>query len=301
MKNLFSYDLTARPYSTTLDEVPFITARISPELADAMEQNAQKAFDVIDTPSSGSQKTSSPHRSWNWKLVVGLLLLIPSLLLPLLALKGRLFEESGSAWAVVSLILLMVSAVLIRLAARDQRKQWQTSSRVSPDFDLEAHMKQMKEFSDRAFRELGVPRDALSLDVLPYRYRRNGTTSKSCDKANHYDNQPMLAWRRGQNLCFSDGRVVITIPCDAVAGRMTYDQSFTIKMWLKPTKYDQGPYKKYHITSAGLMACRARTYYGLVIQKSGEEAYEIRIPAYDWMQIEKMVDVKEYEPQGSRA
>jgi hypothetical protein len=237
------------------------------------------------------------------RLWIGLALLIPAVL-PALILREAVFQGNGIWIAVGELALLIASAVLIRMAERSQRRslQQKQSSQAAPDTaDLEAALDQLKALSDRSRKELSIPQDALNLDVLPFVYKRKDAGRKNCLSGNRFDNKPLWIWRQGSNICLSDYRVVLTIPQEDIQGRITYAKPFTVGMWLKETHFTNGQYKPYHIRPAGLLACRAHTYYGVVIGQGNGTDYEWLIPGYDWPQIEKLIHIPDLDalPKGN--
>lgn len=292
MKNLFSYDRTDDEYDLRLDENPYITARLSEDTV----QKIQKVYDEMDAEEDklSEQEDQALHPKIDPRLWIGLGLLALAIL-PVLILREAVFQGNGIWIAVGELVLLIASAVLIRIAERKQRKSLEEASHGKLGDDLDATLNRLNEMSALAEAELSIPEDALYVDVLPFVYKRKGDVKKNCLSGNRFDNQSTRIWRRGWDLCLSDSHVVLTVPQDAIRGRITYAKPYTIELWLKDTKYDEGQYKPYHIRSAGLLACRAHTYYGIAIGQGGGEDYELLIPGYDWPQIEKLISIPELD------
>lgn len=292
MKNLFSYDRTDDEYDLHMDENPYITARLSEDTV----QKIQKVYDEMDAEEDklSEQEDQALHPKIDPRLWIGLGLLVLAIL-PVLILREAVFQGNGIWIAVGELVLLIASAVLIRIAERKQRKSLEEASHGKLGDNLDATLNRLNELSALADAELAIPEDALYVDVLPFVYKRKGEVRKSCLSGNRFDNQSTRIWRRGWDLCLSDSHVVLTVPQDAIRGRITYAKPYTIELWLKDTKYDEGQYKPYHIRSAGLLACRAHTYYGIVIGQEGGEDYELLIPGYDWPQIEKLISIPELD------
>lgn len=294
MKNLFSIDQTEDIRSNRLDETPFHRQTLSPELATAVRKASDAAFEAFDQPAQTPQ--DKPRNRGGWQLGVGLLLTLTAII-PIFAWNDALFSGDRTWFAWVLLAALVAGGVLVGWSYRIQRKTMQAENRArqersaSPENTaaVEDAMKELKRLQAQARRELGIPDTALEMDVFPFIYRRKGEEKVSLDRRDRYQSLLTLVWRRGNDLCLSDGSSTLCIPTDALRTRVDYDRPFVVDMWLHDQRPDEGRFQPYHLKRTGLLSAKGRGLHGIGITTPGGDSYELLVPCYDLPQLEKIV------------
>lgn len=295
MKNLFSIDQTEDIHSNRLDETPFHHEALSPELAAAVRKASDTAFEAFDQPIETPQ-SKRRGGGGGWQLGVGLLLTMTAII-PIFVWSDQLFSGDRAWVAWVLLAALVAGGVLVGWSYRIQRKTMQAENRerqernASPENTaaIEDAMKELKRLQGQARQELGIPDTALEMDVFPFIYRRKGEEKVSLDKRDRYQSLLTLVWRRGDQLCLSDGSCTLCIPTDALRFRVDYDRPFVVDMWLHDQRPDAGRFQPYHLKRTGLLSAKGRGLHGIVITTPSGDSYELLIPCYDLPQLEKIV------------
>lgn len=304
MKNLFSIDQTEEPRSSRLDETPFHRQTLSSELAADIQKASDTAFEAFDRP----VQTSAGRPRGGWQLGVGLLLTVTALI-PVFVWQDALFTGDRVWLSWVLLAALIAGGVLVGWSYRIQHKTMQAETRerqernASPEnaAAIEDAMKELKRLQGQAREELCVPDTALELDVFPFVYCRKGEKQVSQDRKDRFQSVLTLAWRRGNELCLSDGSCTLCIPTDALRARMDYDRPFVVDMWLHDQRPDEGRFQPYHLKQTGLLSVKGRGLHGIVITAPSGDSYELLIPGYDLPQLEKLVTLPQPEQPSPQA
>lgn len=301
MKNLFSIDQTEDPRSNRLDETPFHRQRLSTALEEKLKAASDAAFEAFDRPIETPQ-SKRRGGSGGWQLGVGLLLVLTAII-PVFVWSDALFTGDRAWVAWVLLAALVAGGVLVGWSYRIQRKNMAQENRARQErnadpeqsaayaAEVEAAMKELKQLQAQARRELGIPDTALEMDVFPFIYRRKGEEKVSLDKRDRYQSLLTLVWRRGNDLCLSDGSSTLCIPTDALRTRVDYDRPFVVDMWLHDQRPDEGRFQPYHLKRTGLLSAKGRGLHGIVITAPGGDSYELLVPCYDLSQLEKIVAI----------
>lgn len=301
MKNLFSIDQTEDPRSNRLDETPFHRQRLSTALEEKLKAASDAAFEAFDRPIETPQ-SQRRGGSGGWQLGVGLLLVLTAII-PVFVWSDALFTGNRAWVAWVLLVALVAGGVLVGWAYRILRKNMVQENRARQErnanpeqsaayaAEVETAMKELKQLQAQARRELGIPDTALEMDVFPFIYRRKGEEKVSLDKRDRYQSLLTLVWRRGNDLCLSDGSSTLCIPTDALRTRVDYDRPFVVDMWLHDQRPDEGRFQPYHLQRTGLLSAKGRGLHGIGITTPGGDSYELLVPCYDLPQLEKIVAI----------
>lgn len=283
MKNLFSIDRTDDEFRVSIDDNPFVTARLSDE---KLKEMTDIRLQVIGHDDSRPKVKASPL------LWVGLALMVLAIV-PVLIFRSSLFE-GGRLWiAFADLLLLIASAVCIGAAGRAQRRDMAAAYSQETRLDFEEAMERMNQLTRASRKELNIPNRTVEVDVLPYLYRRAGEKKKDLSKKGHFDNIPVLIWKYGGMVCLSDCRSVLTIPETAFVGYNTYNEPFTVATWVKNVSCESAKYKAYGLRTFGMMSVRGQKYHGVVIRAESGDVYELRIPCYDLPELERLLGLRE--------
>ena len=173
MKNLFSINQTARKDATDFDANGYMKAHVS----DAVRDKLQRALDPPDqesAPASDSPEIAAQKRvNRRNGIISGVAFAIA---LVLFYLDGQRGEGTAmDALTMASILFALVSIVFCFLARRGANKLHAASIPAMDKDFWAAAAARLDEVSREAARELGVPEDAVSLEVFPYHYTvKNG-------------------------------------------------------------------------------------------------------------------------------
>jgi hypothetical protein len=152
--------------------------------------------------------------------------------------------------------------------------------------------KRLEEAAAEAAKELGVPENALSVDILPFHYKTKSDYKTKDDvpvpvgKKNHFDNLSISMYTDGDSLCLATAHELYRIPLADIRGYREYDEDFELDMWLKPEAPDSESYKSYGIRKSGFFSHKGHGYFGL---KLGSD-YEVLIPCYDFGAVRSLLE-----------
>ncbi len=278
MKNLFSINKDICEGAVAFDENPYLAGRVSDDTRDRLSH----AFDILKsdpvrekpTPRQLALKRRA-RRLWGGAFATLAAAIV------LFILTGKI---NSSLPIVLQLILLAVSAVTTFLARRCDAKLT-SSYRESMQPDFAEATARMNAATAEAARELGVPQDAVSLEILPYRYKMADGIPVRAGKKNRFDNISTSAWVADGALFLATAQEVYRIPLSDIRGTRLVDEDFEVDFWLKPEPPDSEMYRAYNIRKAGFFGQRCRTFYAADI---GED-YEFFIPCYDFPLFEDLI------------
>jgi hypothetical protein len=188
---------------------------------------------------------------------------------------------------------LVAAALFFNLKSKKATNRLRSVSESNVTMDFTEASKLLEEAAAEAARELGIPKNALSVDVLPFHYimKENYYTRDDAPvpagKKNRFDNLSVSLFVKGDHLCLATARELYRIPLSDVRGYRVYDEDYAVEMWLKPEDSDSDKYQAYNIRKNGFLGRKAHGYMGLDI--AGE--FEILIPGYDFEQVKELLKV----------
>ena len=304
MKNLFSINRTENPHSVRPDSTPFHAEHIDSDLEEKLNRASDTAFEAFNQSAYPAQ-SGKPGGRGGWQLGLGLLMTVGAVV-PVLIWKDTLFSGDRTYLAWILLAMLAAGGALVSWAYHIQRKSMAQENRARQEANasgqnaaaIENAMKEMTRLQKQARRQLHVPDNALDLDVFPFVYRAKGEKKIGLDRSGHFQSLLTAAWRQGNDLCISDGVSTLRIPTDAVRGHTVSDRRFTVDMWLKEERPEEGRFKPYHLQKTGLLAVKGHRWHSVILLAPGGDSYELLVPDYDFPQLEKLVTVPEMNTQG---
>ena len=284
MKNLFSVNKTYNREANDYDENRYLAARVSDEIQDKLK-NAFSSVTEEMTPAEPTEEELALKKKGNlyWFgclacFAVGFLLFFFGDAIPA--------YQSIPALHLIDAALLAVAVVLHFMARRISRRQAGVGNQ-KVELNFAEATKRLEEAAAEAAKELGVPEDALSVDILPFHYRMKGTTPVSVGKKNHFDNLSVSLYVADGDLCLATAHELYRIPLSDVRGYREYDEDFELDMWLKPESFDSDKYAEFGIRKSGFFSCKAHGYFGLDL--GGD--FEVWIPCYDFPQVKDLLKI----------
>ena len=282
MKNFFSINKTDNRDADSFDEVPYLAATVS----EGVRAKMKDAFSVVEEEYTAPQPTAEEaalKKKMNryWMLCFGCLM--GSIIL---------FFGGTSAGIYTSLPYLhvidgglLIASLVFNFKARRLGNQQTKTANDSLKLDFTEAGKKLEEAAAEAARELGVPEQALSVDILPFHYIVKGGERKPAGKKGRFDNVSVSVFVRDGDLCMATAQELYRVPLSEIRGVREYDEDFEIEMWLKPEAEDSDRYKAYGIRKSGILARKGHGYFGVDI--GGE--YEVLVPCYDFPAVDGLL------------
>ncbi len=218
------------------DCAAFLTAEIPPELESQMMQMQTESETFLKKADLPLPLTIVRIVCWFGWIVV---------LLGILKSDVSFMEGYHNApalhWGGVACFLLWLSLFLYR---RKRMKQIDKSS------DLAAHIQESENLFFELRESLGVPKDALEMDVLGERYViKNGKPRHKDAGLTQYLNINMAAFLHDNNLCLADTMQRWEIPLSSIRSMTLVKKRVSFPEWHKDEPFNSPKYKPYKITS----------------------------------------------------
>ena len=284
MKNLFSIDKAKSGSVLELDLTPYHAATASPEVKAKM-QNAFSIAEEAASPKEPTEKEKQLRVIGNRYWTACLACLAATLILFFLGGDLGIYTAIPSLY-IINLALLAL-AIFFNVKAkrinRNQTKRFNESLKM----DFSESTARLTEAAAEAARELGVPEDALTTDVLPYHYKEKNGKAVSTNKKGAFSNLAVTVFIKDEKLCFATAQELLAIPLSHIKGYRAYDETFELDMWLKPEEPDSDKYKAFGLRKSGFFSYKCHGYFGLLI---GEDAYEVLIPCYDFEAVKALLE-----------
>ena len=289
-KNLFSINKTMANDSMDLDLTPYHAASVS----EAVRAKLKGAFSIVEEETAPREPTEEDkllRKKGNRYWLVCLVCLLTSVALFFGGSRAGLFEAVPALYFVN--VALLVAAIVFNIKAkRINRKQNQRMSE-GMKLDFSEASKKLEEAAHDAARELGVPADALTVDIFPFHYKVEGDKTLRVGKKNRYDNLAISVFVRDGALCLATAQELFAVPLSEISGYREYDEDFELDMWLKPEEPDSDKYKEFGIRKSGFLSYKGHGYFGLLI---GQDEYEVLIPGYDFGMVKELLERNGVKP-----
>ncbi len=292
MKNLFSVNKTHDREANDFDENRYLAARVSDEVQEKLKNVFSSVTEEM-TPAEPTEEELALKKKGNlyWFgclgcFAAGFLLFFLGDAIPVYQAMPYLH--------LIDAALLIAAVVLHFMARRISRRQIGMGNEKT-ELNFAEATKRLEEAAAEAARELGVPENALSVDILPFHYKLKSDYKTKDDvpvpagKKNHFDNLSVSMYTDGDSLCLATAHELYRIPLSDIRGYRTYDEDFELDMWLKPEEFNSAKYAEFGIRKSGFFSCKAHGYYGLDL--GGD--YEVWIPCYDFAQVKEFLHLSE--------
>jgi len=142
-------------------------------------------------------------------------------------------------------------------------------------------------------KELGIPEDAIDVDILTFCYKRKDDKiiSKARGFAPEYFNSVFSLFVEGNDLCLADLEAKYAFPlCDLRSIKKVNKWIYTA-MWNKETGFNEGEYKQYKIRVNNYGWICFKPYYILELERNGT-LWGIYLPCYELKAIEELTGLK---------
>ncbi len=206
------------------------------------------------------------------------------------------------AFAVFHIIggVIILGGILIMILARLKERKAEKAPE-SVNVKLAKKREKLRQLIDD---DLGIPKDAEVLEILPYNYKIIGGETKEYLSNHAYENINTAIWREGEFLCISDHFSTVKMPVTAVKGYTTVKEKCRISDWWKDDPHNSSTYAPYRIieekSGCYLMDSHIRV---TVDVPEGEEtrSYLLRIPTYELPILRKFISPPCLDENGKEA
>lgn len=310
MKNLFSVNKTHNREANDFEENRYLAARVSDEVQEKL-RNAFSVMTGAQAPQAQAPQAQAPQEQASQ----GATPQEPTEEEKALKEKGNLYWVGCLTCFVAGFLLfffgdaiplyrtmpylhlidaaLLVAAVVLHFMSRRITRRQIGMDNAKVELNFAEATKCLEEAAAEAARELGVPENALSVDILPFHYKLKSDYKTKDDipvpagKKNHFDNLSVSMFAEGDSLCLATAHELYRIPLSDIRGYREYDEDFELDMWLKPEEFNSPKYAEFGIRKSGIFSCKAHGYFGLDL--GGD--MEVWIPCYDFPQVKEFLHI----------
>lgn len=285
MKNLFTHQiLPDEDESYVPFENPYLVSRVSPEV-EAMMQYDDDEDDKPKLTDEEKDALKSKEKKYLLAILISFALTLFSFLV-----INRTEALTDTPMMLLPIVGAIVMLVFLYQFRRLQWKKNGTNTNDLNDIDFQAMAERIDEASKAARAEMGIPDDDVSVEILPYGYKKKGDKQVPEKKANQFDNSPMSMFVKNDLLCVFDGVGLYGIPLSDIKGYRTYDEDYRIEFWLKDDEPTDEKYAAYKIKKCGILEYKTHTYHGVeVVSEATGEVFEMLVPGYDFEELKKVI------------
>lgn len=186
---------------------------------------------------------------------------------------------SNAAWVIWSGVPALLIGVVLWVIKFVRQKRVEGSSAYA------YVVERAEKFAAESREALGVPEDAVDLDVFaePYKLNKNGKRRHGSYIAQYY-NSSWWTFREGDAVCFADTTVVYKIPLAEIERIVRIEKRIMFQGWNKSVAYSKGEYKQYKIRANNNGALFVKPYISVRIRGD----WELVLPPYELASFEKI-------------
>lgn len=138
-------------------------------------------------------------------------------------------------------------------------------------------------------RELGVPADAVNVDVFAFDYR----TDDCAIAQNPCSNLQLKAWAADDALYLAALERKFAFPLREMQGIRMKEQNLSLKYWNKPVAYNKGEYAEYGITRDDEDNVYCIRKYCILELVRGDERWGVFFPEYELPVFRRLTGIEE--------
>ena len=282
MKPIFCIDVTLDKDNECRNGDEFLRKSISKE-------DAQRFTDSFASVTDTIEKTKLPVVFRILKWVLGFYALIVVLVifktLDTLSLaemysKAKFFMLSGVVSAILWLVIFLVGRTKEKIVLQEEQ--------------IDEKLEKMQEHVDELYASLGVPSDALSVDILMFSYKvKDGEIHpvSGVIDTTPYFNADMRTYVENGSLCLADLEEVHAFPLDQFTAMHTMSKRISVDSWNKDESITSEAYKPYKLSEDKYGTVHFKTYHILEMVHEGE-TFGIYFPCYELPVFERLTGLK---------
>jgi len=269
MKPFLGIDLTANKKNEQNNGTEFLVQMPSSALSNTLEVSTEKAEEVVE-------KSQLPLIFRILQFICGLaaLILASGILKADVSLAEAYRYAPGFFWAAG--ICAVIWFALWIWSKRKSTAVFETDESTQTISHLEG-------VASAIYQELGVPDDAIDVDILFFFYKIKNGEVKVQEKGlqiAQYFNPEFKIFADAENLYLANLEGKYAFPLSSIANLHTVKKHIRIAGWNKEIMYNKGIYKQYKLTSDNYGCIHCKQYHILEIHNLGE-SYGIYIPCYE--------------------
>ena len=286
MKNLFSINKTDGREANDFDATPYLAATVS----EGVQKKLKNSFSFVEkefTPPEPTEEEKALKKKAvvYWMLCLGCLIVAFALFF----MGNRMGLYNALPILHVVDVGFLIGSLVFNFKARGITRKQTALGNEHVQFNFDEATKQLREAAAEAAAELGVPEQALSVDILPFHYILKGNEQKPFGKRGKFDNLSVSVFIKDGALCMATAQELFRVPLSEIRGYREYDEDFELDMWLKPEESDSDKYKDYGLRKSGMMGRKGHGYFGVDI--GGE--FEVLVPCYDFPPVKELLRLQE--------
>ena len=270
MRLVFGVDVTDKN-NRIIDAEKFIAQELSGKLEETYQELNREV-------SSIDKQTTLPKVLRGVRYISRVsIFAIPAVLIESCGDNQRNRSNNKSGYAIFLLLWFGMIAITLLL---DAYEVWRTR-RVVDGQKFQDTEQRAGAFTKEALAVLGVPENAVQMDVLAAYYRREGYMMYSTYSRLiwYYDNISMYVWRKENVLCFADSTLRMEIPLDAFRSAEIIKKGYYISKWNQKEAFRSQEYKRYRIHCVQGEICVPKYMAVRLLYKDNE--YEMRVPPWE--------------------
>ncbi len=281
MKPVFGIDITENKDNEKMNSDKFIVASVSDKNSSAIDRCSAAAEDTLEAA--------------KLPLVLRILRTVGGfgggicILAFLSAFSDLGFVGAYKSSPLVFYVGIIGTALFVLLSVLASRKE----AAVMGSDEARDVVKAVNDARDNIYRELSVPEDAESVDVLVFRYKvDNGDPiAKSLPLAlTPYLNFEYKIFLSDDKLCIADLESRYEFPLCKIGKIIRVDKKISVPQWNKSTSYNSEKYKKYNLIKNNMDCIFFKPYYILEIRHGGDHL-GIYFPCYELEVFERMLGI----------
>lgn len=278
MKPLFGIDITTNKKNEEINGKQFVVRAIDETQMQAFERRGEALGETIN-------RTKLPCALRVIKTICGYLTIIVLVVLVRAAFDiglAKAYENAPyvfyatPALALVWLALTLLSRKREKNVLEEENAEAQAASL---DRDVKAH-----------YEQLGVPADAVQVDVLMFHYKLKD--GNAIPQAPGFAPTPfvaldLMAFATEDALCIADLQELHSIPKIALRRIYKVNKRISVLNWNKEEPHNKGQYKQYKMTMNNMGMVFFKPYYVLELEIDGE-LWGIYFPCYERESFERL-------------
>lgn len=282
MKPIFAIDITLDKNNDSVNGSEFITNTVSSQKSTELESNQEELQESFDA-------SRFPFWLRLVHFVCGILALIVAAgvfrNLPVVSFSQMI---KNAPVLIISGAACGVAWVVLQILSKKKEKK------VLKERNVEQQMKEIDDDLKEIYSELGLPQDAINVDVLLFKYKiKDGKVRPQTIgiQSAPYICMEMRAYADGKRLHLSDAKNLYSFDLSRFKYINTVNKRISIANWNKNQEPKKGEYKQYKMTVDNTGFIWFKPYYILEGECNGE-AFGIYFPCYELPAFERLTGLK---------
>lgn len=274
IRPLFCFDVTTNKKNDVLSGGEFITRTASKERMEEYENKRENLEQTVE-------KSQLP----GWLKIIKLLLGYFAVIILLGTIKAGLETASKNAPGLITAgVACGILWMILYIVSKTKENQ------TLKEEDAEGKLEELKGDFLSIQDELNVPKDAVEIDVLSFRYKRKNGEIRPCTvgmQMTVYFNAIVKIYATPDELHVVDLENVYSFPKSTIKSIITVNKRISVPVWNKEEAPTKGKFKPYKMALNGYGHVFFKPYHILEIEKDGER-FGVYFPCYELDTIENL-------------